>query len=155
MKFGKRLRTAAVPGWEASYVNYGYLKGQIKAFAADRDGGHAKARPSAHVTMGLLGGGGVGASKGDPISHLTREVEAEMEKVNKFAVSKLQELVDSVSAVSLYVTGQSGSAPQGEECAAVVLRVDNIAATLCNLFDFVEMNGLALVRAGAHGRCMR
>ncbi len=64
MKFGKRLKQAAVFGWEPSYVNYAYLKAKIKALAA-------AALASAD------GGSGLGKARGTSQSHrLPRDNDA-------------------------------------------------------------------------------
>jgi SPX domain protein involved in polyphosphate accumulation/uncharacterized membrane protein YidH (DUF202 family) len=150
MKFGKALTHQLIPGWEASYVNYEHLKHELKVIAALKKtptsqsaSGSLGPRPSqhVHVTMSRMGAGR--APNSDPIGVFMQEIDHELVKINHFAEAKQKELVDGVAAANLKVQALQNS-PDSADALALVKRVDEIAAILCDLEAFVQLNGLAV-----------
>jgi hypothetical protein len=161
--------------WQASYVNYEYLMSKVEGLGAGAGAGlspHLGAdgggRWAALSTPGSRGGTAAGAPNAtwaganpavvDPLNGLVRELDREMEKVNQFATSKVQELLNTVLHLSLSAQtldaklqrhrdqAQGSRAPSSlkAEYQALMGRVDTASDTVVNLGSFARWNGKIL-----------
>ena len=168
--FRSQMREACVMEWQASYVNYDYLMSKVEALAAGRSS--PRMRPAADsssstsasstptspriVTAGAPNATWAGSNPtvADPLNGLVRELDKEVEKVNQFATSKVQELLNTVLHLSLsaqtldaklqrYLAQGARVVPSSlkGEYQALMGRVDSASETVVNLGSFARWNG--------------
>lgn len=126
MHFGKALESARSPRFGQGYLEYGYLKKELKRLLQE-----------------------------DPrqLKDWIAVLEAEISRVDKFAAARVEDAKAAISQLSRQVGALKAVQASPAELARLESLAMEVSAGLVDLADFIELNKTAVSKVSAKRRC--
>jgi SPX domain protein involved in polyphosphate accumulation len=142
VQFGKAIEEQRVPEWADGYVDYKALKETLSAMIAN--GLIQKfSEDTVYSPISVATSNDILQPTGPGEHEFMAQLDAEMEKVNRFTERLHADLHAQVSTLQAQKDAWEAAGQPGEEVAALVLAVDAAAMALQRFEDYVNLNYMA------------